>query len=92
MKKLNLNKVRIVSLRNLQLLNGGSSGCLGASQGCNSAGDTCTQTISFDNDIDCNSTSNTYQGGDGGGTFKSSGPPETQVCSQVLTECEIADI
>jgi len=86
MKKLNLNKIRVVSLRSLQTVNGGYTGtpCVDTHH--------CPDppTITLDPDT-CYSTSNTYQDGDGG-TFRSSGPPPTQACSAVLTECELADI
>ena len=86
MKKLNLNKMRIVSLRNLQRLKGGNTaiGCLDT----NICQDPST---SFDPD-NCHSTGITH-GGNDGGTFKSAdGGPETQNCSVIASICELADM
>ncbi|WP_298416966.1 hypothetical protein [uncultured Kordia sp.] len=86
MKKLNLNKVRIVSLRNLQKINGGT----------NANPPTIISLQSCDPNIDCESTGDTYSGGnngDGGRTFKSGTEnPQSHTCSMILTECELADM
>ena len=82
MKKLNLNKVRIVSLKNLQRLHGG-----GETDACP------TSKYSVDPIVDCNSTGPTH-GGNDGGTF-SVDPLGSNACdgnaSFILTECELRD-
>ncbi|WP_430411551.1 hypothetical protein [Kordia sp.] len=85
-RKLDLNKVRVVSLRNLQILKGGAETDISCIQT-----DTIPDPTSYDVNA-CGSTSNTYQGGDGGGSFRSGTLPPTQTCSAVLTECELADM
>ena len=85
MKKLNLNKVRIVSLKNLKSISGGSMGCTGPV--CVQT-DTCQNPTSIDPNISCESTGITY-GGNDGGTLKSVETP-TANCSG-LTTCDIVD-
>ena len=88
MKKLNLNKIRIVSLKNLLAINGGSAGigCIDTNT-CPATNQTCPPTISYDNAVNCDSTGITY-GGNDGGTLKSADAP-SYTCSQILTGCEI---
>lgn len=84
MKKLNLNKIRIVSLRNLQTVNGG-----GATHTCQDTHACPDPTTSLDPADTCYSTgrTNPFEGG----TF-SVDPIGTNACnnvSLVLTECEL---
>ncbi|WP_046756306.1 hypothetical protein [Kordia jejudonensis] len=83
MKKLNLNKISIVSLKNLNAIHGGNSG-----QGAPDT-NTCQIQYSMDPLIDCDSTGITY-GGNDDGSLQSAPLPQTQACSMVLTECELA--
>lgn len=83
MKKLNLNKISIVSLRSIQTLKGGVTaiGCLNTN--------TCQDpSTSLDPD-NCHSTGRTNPFG--GGTFASD-PIATNTCSAVITECELGDM
>jgi natural product precursor len=80
MKKLNLNKISIVSLRNLQTLRGGNT------LDDDKYTDFCTNTNIEDT---CKSTGRTDPLG--GGTF-SVDPAATNACttiSNILTECEL---
>ncbi|WP_298416964.1 hypothetical protein [uncultured Kordia sp.] len=84
MKKLNLNKVNIVSLKNIHTIKGGDT----------RLEDTYT-CQSCDPDTYCYSTGDTYANGgntNDGRTFKSNSQPHTQNCSMILTECELADM
>ncbi|WP_298416969.1 hypothetical protein [uncultured Kordia sp.] len=81
-KKLSLNKVRIVSLKNSQTLKGGNT------LNDDKYTDFCTNTNIEDT---CKSTGATRSAGSddsGSGTFRA----QTQTCSMVLTECELADM
>lgn len=83
MKKLNLNKIRVVSLRNLQIVNGGHTGTP-----CTDTHTCPDPTTTLDPDT-CYSTGRTDPFG--GGTF-SVNPGNTNACitiSNVLTECEL---
>lgn len=84
MKKLNLNKVRIVSLRNLQIIRGGGN-----------TGDSCRDTHACQDPTTSLNPDNCYSTGRTnpfeGGTF-SVDPVGTNACndvSLVLTECEL---
>ncbi|WP_046756305.1 hypothetical protein [Kordia jejudonensis] len=93
MKKLNLNKVRIVSLKNLQSIHGGSTVCnpTGPTDPTGSLLCTAEPTIGPGT---CPSTGLTYGGNDGGtlDAWSTQQTQTTQDVSKVLTECELAPI
>ncbi|WP_298416968.1 hypothetical protein [uncultured Kordia sp.] len=82
-KKLNLNKISIVSLKNSQILKGGNT------LNDDKYTDFCTDTNIEDT---CKSTGATRSAGSDGGETFGYIPPHTQTCSAVFTECELADI
>ena len=91
MKKLNLNKVRIVSLKNLQSISGGS-----LNPDCVQTSPTTSLLCTADPTLaaTCPSTGPTYGGNDGGTLKSAENPPGGggQPQSFILTECEIADM
>jgi natural product precursor len=89
MKKLNLNKMRIVSLRNLHTVRGGNTvanTCISqATTGIHT--DECPTTSIEPTNCESSGRTDTLEGG----TF-SAAPIETEYCSAVLTVCVIQDL